>query len=129
MIDGAFPLEVRTAVSWADEEWRDVPGFPCRTSNFGRIMVPGGFKVQRPSQGYPCVILYIDRKPRKVAVHRLVALAWKDPPPTEQHQVRHLDGTRFNNVPENLEWGTVAENAEDRRRHGRNRGGRRRRGL
>ena len=32
--------------------------------------------------------------------------------------MRHLDGIRTNSLPENLCWGTQAENEADKRRHG-----------
>jgi hypothetical protein len=70
--------------------------------------------------GYPMVHLFRgDGRPKSEAVHRLVANAFLPPKPSPQHQVRHLDGTRTNNHVSNLAWGTVAENAEDKRRHGR----------
>jgi hypothetical protein len=51
--------------------------------------------------------------------HRLVAEAFHGPAP-EGMECRHLDGTRDNNRPSNLAWGTPVENAADRRRHGTN---------
>jgi hypothetical protein len=54
----------------------------------------------------------------KRPVHRLVAFAFLGQPPTPTHQVRHLDGNRTNNRADNLCWGTPAENAADRDRHG-----------
>lgn len=50
-------------------------------------------------------------------VHRLVCEAFHGPCPDGQH-CRHLDGTRTNNVPSNLAWGTKAENEADKLRHG-----------
>jgi len=55
-------------------------------------------------------------------VHGLVCRAFHGPKPRGK-QVRHLDGVRANNRPENLQWGTAKENADDRRRHGRTRYG------
>ncbi len=52
-------------------------------------------------------------------IHFLVAEAFISPRPPGQ-EVRHLDGTRTNNVWTNLAWGTTAENAQDTLRHGRN---------
>ena len=51
------------------------------------------------------------------AVHRLVLEAFSGPCP---HGMccRHLDGNRANNSAENLRWGTVSENAADRKLHG-----------
>lgn len=52
-------------------------------------------------------------------VHELVALAFLGPPPSAEHEVRHLDGDRTNNRPSNLVYGTAKENAADREAHGR----------
>lgn len=51
-------------------------------------------------------------------VHRIVCATWHGAPPFEAAQVRHLDGNPVNNQAHNLAWGTAAENAADRLRHG-----------
>lgn len=60
----------------------------------------------------------LDKKSRTAMVHRLVALAFYGVPEPGA-QVRHLNGNRADNRPSNLKWGTSAENAADRLRHGR----------
>jgi len=63
--------------------------------------------------GYPQVTLFTaDGQYRTEAVHRLVTIAFLGPPPTKRHQVNHIDHTRTNNVPSNLEWVTPAENIQ-----------------
>ena len=52
------------------------------------------------------------------AVHRLVCEAFYGPPPASDAQVRHLDGNRANSAPVNLDWGTHADNWQDRKGHG-----------
>ena len=52
------------------------------------------------------------------AVHELVCLAFHGQKPFKRACVRHLDGDWSNNRPENLKWGTYAENEADKRRHG-----------
>lgn len=76
--------------------------------------------------GYSHVTLHLVRgkNPKRFAVHRLVALAFKGPPPSRNHQVRHLDGDRQNNRATNIAWGTPQENSDDTRRHGSLRGAR-----
>jgi hypothetical protein len=54
---------------------------------------------------------------RRVYVHRLVAEAFYGPPPAG-HEVRHLDGNRYNNAATNVCWGARSENARDKNRHG-----------
>ena len=51
-------------------------------------------------------------------VHRLVALAFLGPRPSERHEVAHGDGCRTNNHWTNLRWATHSENMLDRREHG-----------
>lgn len=50
-------------------------------------------------------------------VCRLVCAAWHGQPKRGMI-VRHLDGTKFNDVPNNLCWGTAAENSADMLMHG-----------
>ena len=69
--------------------------------------------------GYPTVRLVLPTGKRKrFRVHRLVAECFLSPRPLGK-ELRHLDGNKANNVPEILAWGTQAENAADRERHGR----------
>ncbi|MCH5645131.1 HNH endonuclease [Gordonia sp. ABSL49_1] len=55
---------------------------------------------------------------RKISVHQIVAESFLGPRPTPGHQVRHLNGCRSDNRAINLAWGTAADNARDRDRHG-----------
>ncbi len=71
------------------------------------------------SHGYPSVRIYVQGRRKRIAVHRLVARAFLDERPSFSHEICHLDGDRTNNRAENLRWGTRAENAADRERHGR----------
>jgi hypothetical protein len=52
--------------------------------------------------------------------HVLVCEAFHGLRPLPHLEVRHLNGMRLDNRPENLCWGTKAENARDILRHGRN---------
>ncbi len=54
---------------------------------------------------------------KKVDVHRLILLVFSGECP-DGCLARHLDGDRRNNSAANLQWGTPAENAADRVRHG-----------
>lgn len=51
--------------------------------------------------------------------HRLVCEAFNGTAPTSKHQVAHGDGNPLNNHYTNLRWATVAENAQDKVKHGR----------
>ncbi|GKS91181.1 HNH endonuclease [Acidovorax sp. SUPP2539] len=69
------------------------------------------------SKGYHTVCL--SRGAREThAVHRLVCESFYGPPPTPGAQVRHLDCDRANSTPANLDWGTHADNWQDRKGHG-----------
>lgn len=103
------------------EIWRPVPGYEglYEVSNQGRvrsfhksiknpeiprILAPGNVR------GYRQIVLRKDGKNASGLVHRLVAMAFIGPPPTPDHQINHKDFDKSNNVPENLEWVTSAEN-------------------
>lgn len=68
--------------------------------------------------GYPSVRILLNGKRTRLAVHKLVAQRFLPSRPSEQHQVRHLDGNKLNSCVSNLAWGTAKENADDRERHG-----------
>lgn len=72
-----------------------------------------------PQTGYLQVWLRRGGKHKPVTrtVHRLVCEAYTGPCP-KHYQCRHLDGTKLNNRPDNLKWGTYAEQIADRKRHG-----------
>lgn len=75
-------------------------------------------KILKPSIsncGYVRVTLYIknksgEKKPRKLSVHRLVALTFIPNDDIEKIQVNHIDGNKLNNKVSNLEWVTPSEN-------------------
>lgn len=108
-------------------EWRDIPGYEgyYQVSNFGDVrsvtreivrndgvtMVRHGRPVQQKlnDDGYLIVRLSRDAKRKQFGVHSLVALAFI-PGYFDGAEVNHKDCNRVNNVPENLEWVTHADN-------------------
>jgi len=68
-------------------------------------------------QTYLCVSLSKAGKKFKQKVHRLILFAFIGPCPPG-YVTRHLDGDGSNNRLDNLTWGTVKENAQDKKRHG-----------
>lgn len=70
-------------------------------------------------KGYPSVsLLRPSGKTTRKSVHRLVCEAFHGPPPSPDHECRHLDGNPDNGRPSNLWWGTREENWQDRKAHG-----------
>lgn len=70
------------------------------------------------SHGYPSVKVRNPNGMKKMLIHTAVCAAFHGPKPSPDHQVRHLNGNRSDNRADNLAWGTAAENASDRARHG-----------
>lgn len=104
------------------EEWRPVAGLKLalEASNRGRVRRPATSELParllRPTpdlDGY--LTVRVDGKTRRV--HRLVMLAFVGPRPPGL-QIRHLDGNNQHNDLSNLKYGTPAENAADKIRHG-----------
>lgn len=115
-------------------EWRPVPDYPAyEVSNDGRIRrAVDGHATWRgreltpspmPRWGYLTVSLHKDGKQSLGKIHRLVALAFLGPPPSDRHHVAHFDGDKTNNILSNLRWASPAENEADKQRHGRRRFG------
>lgn len=102
------------------EEWREITGTNgiYQVSSFGQVRrsrpgtstMAGRLLAPSPSvDGYPLVVLTINGKGKREAVHRLVASAFlgEKPPGTE---INHKDANKTNNRPENLEYITHREN-------------------
>lgn len=64
-------------------------------------------------KGYEEIALRANGDRRNFRVNRLVAEAFYGPPKDSLPVCRHLDGCRRNNSPENLDWGTEAQNSAD----------------
>lgn len=101
------------------EFWKWISGFEglYQISNYARVKsFPRGnykkVKILKPvltPQGYLRVILRNGNKNKTIRIHRLVALAFI-PNPENKPEVNHIDGNKFNNCVENLEWNTDTEN-------------------
>ena len=108
------------------ETWLSVPDWPYEVSDQGRVRraAPAANshsgRVLRPNidrYGYPYVRLSQSGVVRDFKVHRLVAQAFHGEPP-EGSQTCHRNGDRQDNRPVNLCWGSAADNAADRDKHG-----------
>ena len=113
-----------------NEIWRTIPGFEdCyEVSNLGRVrslprwrtysaggrrLFPG--KTLTPFTG--CRYPRVKVGGKSVMVHHLVAYAFLGPRPPGMH-IRHLNGDSWDCRLDNLAYGTVSENQQDRVRHG-----------
>lgn len=61
-------------------------------------------------KGYYQVTLFIENKPKRIKVHRLVALLFLEENIENKPTVNHIDGNKINNHYSNLEWATFKEN-------------------
>ncbi len=111
-------------------DWRPIPDTCYEASSTGlirslshRVTMPDGrsvpykgriLKPQLDRLDYAIVNIH----GRMRTVHSLVALAFHGPRP-EGLEVRHLNGDPTDNRPENLRYGTHAENMQDKVAHGR----------
>jgi hypothetical protein len=77
--------------------------------------------------GYRTVCLSSGGRHKNFYVHDLVLSAFVGPRPTHEHEACHRNGERADNRLDNLRWGTVQENAEERALHARARMGTRHR--
>lgn len=103
---------------------REVSGFPGywihpsgRVYSTRRYPEPVLLKPYINQDGYPTVVLYVDRKPKYFLVHRLVLITFAGPCP-EGMECCHRDGIRTNCKRSNLYWGTDKQNAADCIAHG-----------
>jgi hypothetical protein len=122
-----------------EEIWKAIPGYETHyaASSFGRIKsicrvvkdIKSGkertrvfkekilrFNISK-SHGRMSVMLSKNGKLKRILVARLVCLAFHGLPPKGKENVLHYDDIHANNVPENLRWGSLKENAADMRRN------------
>lgn len=94
-----------------DEEWRDVPGWDgFKVSSYGRVIRPSGqfadYSGQLESEKSITISIKMRSTPipKRLLLHRLVAMAFRDAPETGG-EVVHVDGNRKNNHVANLRFG------------------------
>ena len=89
------------------EEWRQFDVF--EVSNLGNVRCGGSPWKVGPCGKYSAARKVIGRVLHRFYVHRMVAEAFHGKPPAE-HEVNHIDGNKFNNRADNLEWVTHKAN-------------------
>lgn len=112
----------KTYITPQVEEWQPVVGNAhYRISSLGRVCTDRRFLAQiRRDKKSPYLTFMVGtgKNARRRYTHREMALAFLGPPPSLNHEVRHLDGNPGNNTLGNLAWGTPQENSDDKRLHG-----------
>lgn len=101
-----------------EEVWKPIPGWPYMASNLGRIKRSDNGRIMSHApldRGHLVVCLTRDKEHKNKYVHRLVMSAFHG---DSRQLVRHLDGNPTNNNLQNLCYGTVKENSDDRLLHG-----------
>jgi hypothetical protein len=103
------------------EFWKDIEGYEglYQISNKGRVKSLGNkhrksVMILKPTieyYGYHTVSLCRNQEGKTKKVHRLVAKAFVSGY-DDTKEINHKDGNKLNNIPENLEWVTVKENAQ-----------------
>ena len=117
-------LELRRIPVSPNDDYRagsDGKIYSCtRYAGFGRKERVDWYplKGHRRQKGYLTVSLCHENRKVTKAVHRMICSAFHGKPPTLSMQTRHLNGNPDDNRPENLAWGTQAENWADRKAHG-----------
>ncbi len=93
----------------------------CYSTARNNRQKPSPFQVSEAigSNGYPFIGFILGNKKKTMPVHILVCTAFHGLKPEPNMATRHLDGDKLNSKPDNLCWGTYAENEADKRRHGR----------
>lgn len=109
LLEKPLPFEGYVVASdgrvWSKRRWHGTDSRPLKTH-------PNRY-------GYLAAKIMVGKKLKNIIVHRHVCAAFHGPKPSPAHQVRHLNGDKYDNRPENLAWGTATENAADRAAHGR----------
>lgn len=83
--------------------------------------MPNPFRLSEAigKSGYRFVSVKINGIRKSRNVHVLICSAFHGKKPFDMAIVRHLNGNKLDNSPNNLSWGTYKDNEADKRRHGR----------
>ena len=98
------------------KKWNDIPEYEgiYQVSNFGEVKNVKHGRILRQCRhrlGYMSVMLYKSGTPKRMMIHRLVALAFLENPDGLEF-VNHKDENKANNHVDNLEWCSREYNAQ-----------------
>ena len=98
---------------------RPVPGWPGKYAcPQGKVYSLKEVGCTKHNDGYLRVSVRLSpTRTLRPGAHRLVCLAFHGKAPHPRAEVRHLNGKKHDNRPENLCWGTRSENARDLIQH------------
>lgn len=109
------------------ETWFDIPNWEglyqvsnlCRIKSlprYRRCGLDSGYVTKEKimahvddKQGYKIIRFSKDGIPKAMKVHRIIAETFI-PNPFNKKEVNHINGIKFDNIVENLEWATSSEN-------------------
>lgn len=99
-------------------EWRGIKEFEKRykISNLGQVksLIGEEERIMKPSDngsGYLAIAIRKSKKYIGKLIHRAVAEAFIENPKNKEY-VNHIDGEKYNNSVENLEWVTPSESMD-----------------
>ncbi len=99
--------EISMALRHAPEVFADIRGYEgYQVSNLGNVWSKKTNKILKPYQtqkGYLTVGFWLNRKKKRLSIHRLVAQAFL-PNPQNFPEVNHINGSKTDNRLCNLEW-------------------------
>lgn len=115
--------------------WKDIPGYEgvYRISNLGNIISLSRLVISEKSKrtikekelkpskdkdGYPQVVLQLNKSKKRFYLHILMLTIFGPPKPFDEAVCRHLDGSKDNFQISNLTWGSNVDNMADKLIHG-----------
>ena len=112
--------KARKFLAKVEPEWRPIPGYSrYEVSAEGRVRK--GYRILNASAsdvGHLRVTVYTDYGQQStLGIHRAICLAWHGPATSPANYACHKNGDPADNRPDNIYWGTAADNARDRVEH------------
>lgn len=94
---------------------KKIRGTEYTVTNDGKVYSPKGKELSpwiENNTGYALIRIRINKKPKCLRLHRIVAEAWI-PNPHNKKYVKHKNDNKTDNSASNLEWGDVSDNTQE----------------